>query len=139
MAKRQLKRNFFQRLLGKPATQLPRDPECWNYANGTITINLARASELAEPSGALRLEGKGLSKHILVVRGEDNRFYAVHNRCTHGGRRVDPDPEHACLQCCSIGKSGFAYDGAKTAGPAKGPLTVYPVRQENDTLLVTVS
>ena len=91
-----LNRSFFQRIFGLPATQKPLDPQCWSFSDGKITIDLKRATELKKPGGALRLEGNGLPMRVLVIRGDDGKFHAFHNRCTHmGHRRLDPVLEQA--------------------------------------------
>ncbi len=38
MEVRTLKRSILQRLFGIPATKMPRDPECWTYADGKLVI-----------------------------------------------------------------------------------------------------
>ena len=56
-----LKRSFFQRLLGISATAKPEIDDCWNYANGKLTIDLSKASELRAPGGAARIRLEGVS------------------------------------------------------------------------------
>jgi len=103
-----LDRSFFQRIFGTPATSKPLDPQCWSFSEGKILIDLNRASELKKVGGALRLEGGGLPIRVLVIRGNDGKFHAFHNRCTHiGHRRVDPVPGTGTVQCCSVGKSTY--------------------------------
>jgi nitrite reductase/ring-hydroxylating ferredoxin subunit len=132
-----LERGFFQRLFGIPATPKPRLPGCWSYADGRVLIDLEKAPELARPGGALRLEGGGLPIRVLVIHGQDGAFHAFHNRCTHfGHRRLDPVPGTATIQCCSVNKSTYAYDGPRLFGPAPGPATVLPVEMEGDRLVV---
>ena len=101
-----LNRGFFQRIFGLPATQKPLDPQCWSFSDGKIMIDLKRATELKKPGGALRLEGGELSMRVLVIRGDDGKFHAFLNRCTHiGHRRLDPVLGTGSIQCCSVGKS----------------------------------
>src|SRR5512136_3298492 len=104
-----LNRSLLQRLFGLPATGMPQDPQCWTFSGGKIQIDLARAPELKAPGGALRLEGGRLPRRVLVVRAEDGRFHAFHNRCTHlGHRRLDPVPGTGTVQCCSVNKSTYS-------------------------------
>ena len=101
-----IKRSFFQRLLGKSATAKPKIDDCWNYANGKLTIDLSKSSELKALGGAARFEGNNLPVRVLVVYREDGEYRAFHNRCTHmGHRRLDPVPGTDTVQCCSINKS----------------------------------
>jgi nitrite reductase/ring-hydroxylating ferredoxin subunit len=134
-----LHRSLFQRFFGLPATARPRNPQCWSFRNGKIVIDLKKAVELQDPGGAIRLEGGGLPRRVLVLRGEDGQLHAFHNRCAHmGHRRLDPVPGTPTVQCCSVGKSTYTYDGQKIHGPAPQPVTVYPVNIQRDEAIVSI-
>lgn len=140
MAIKFLKRSFFQRLMGISATTKPGIEGCWNYADGKLTIDLDMALELKIPGGAMRFEGKNLPERMLVVHGEDGEYRAFHNRCTHfGHRRLDPVPGTNTVQCCSINKSTYESGGHKIFGPAPHPITLYPVKKEQETLIVSMN
>lgn len=134
-----LHRNWFQRILGLCATPRPVDDGCWHLADGKVIVELPRAPELQEPGGAMRLEGKGLPVRLLVVCGPDHRFHAFRNRCSHVGRRLDPLPGEARLQCCSVGRSTFDFKGASLAGPGKRAIGVYPVLERDQQLVIDLS
>ena len=132
-----LNRRFIQRIFGLPATLKPLDPQCWSFSDGKILIDLNRATELKKPGGALRLENGGLPMRVLVIRGDDGKFHAFHNRCTHiGHRRLDLVPDTGTVQCCSVGKSTYTYDGKKIYGPPTGPIKTFKVEVEGDRLVV---
>lgn len=134
-----LNRGFFQRILGVSATPKPSNPQCWSFSDGKITIDLKRAAELKKPGGALRLEGDDLPMRMLVIRGDDGKFHAFHNRCTHiGHRRLDPVPGTGTVQCCSVGKSTYTYDGKKVYGPPTGAIATFKIEVEGDRLIVYV-
>jgi len=135
---KKLKRNIFQRILGKCITQEPEDDGCCVFSGGKVVIDLNRAPELDQPGGAIRLEGNNLPERILVVRGDDGKYRAFCNRCSHAGRRLDPVPGTETVQCCSMGVSTFDYEGKVLAGSAKKPVTVYPVNVENKKLTVSI-
>jgi Rieske Fe-S protein len=140
MAVKFLQRNIFQRILGIPATSKPTDPRCWSYSDGRLTIDLKKAPELAGSGAALRFEGDDLPVRVLVVSGEDGRFYAFPNRCTPvGHRRLDPVPGTNTIQCCSVNKSTYEYDGKNIHGPAPRPVVTYPAEMDGETLVVTLS
>jgi len=133
-----LDRNIFQRVLGICATKRPSDEGCWTFENGKITVELERAPELAKRNGAVRLEKKNFPDRVLVIRGDDDQYYAFRNRCAHMKRRMDPVPGSGNVQCCSVNKSTFDYAGKKVFGPAKGDVTTYPVTEKDGTLLITL-
>ena len=129
---------FFSRLLGRSSTP-PADPNSWSYAEGRLEIDLGKASELSEKGGAIRLAGDGLPrKGILILHGDDDAFHAFINKCTHGGRKLDPLPGTSTVECCSIGKSIFDYDGKRLSGSAKKPIAPLTVNQEGEKLVVEV-
>jgi len=137
MAVKKLKRSFFQRLLGRPATPLPENNNFWSFNNGIITLDLGQAPKLAKPGGAVRLEGD-IPNKLLVVHGEDGQYLAFDNKCTHLGRCIDPVPGTQAVQCCSINASTFDYQGNVIEGPAKSPLAMHPVTIKEGKLVIKI-
>jgi nitrite reductase/ring-hydroxylating ferredoxin subunit len=131
-----LPRNIFQRILGICVTKPPSDDGCWTFENGTVTVDLPRAPELNEKGGAIRLEKKGLPNRMLVVRGDDEGYYAFRNKCAHAGRRMDPVPGTNYVQCCSVGKSTFEHDGKRVSGSSKKDIEAYTVTVEGERLVI---
>ena len=136
--KKDVKRNFFQRLFGKPATKPPQDNDCWSFSDGVLLIELEKAPELSEPGGALRLEADELPNKVLVIHGDDGQYHAFKNVCTHGKRCLDPVPGGGTVQCCSVGKSTYDYNGNVLRGSAKENIVVYPVKVDNGNLKVII-
>lgn len=133
-----LKRSIVQRVAGTCITDKPKNNSCWRVKGGVIEVNIDKAPELAAPSGALRLEGKGLERRVLIVHGEDGEFYAFPNHCTHMGRRMDPMPGDPLIQCCSLGKSTFDYAGKVVYGDDTTDLQMLPITRENGVLRVQI-
>ncbi len=46
MQVKKLKRSFFQRLLGRPATSLPENNDFWAFSGGKITLDLSQAPKI---------------------------------------------------------------------------------------------
>ena len=123
-------------MLDISATKPPANQACWTFSDGTIGIGLERAPELSKTGGAIRLEKQTLCKRVLVIRGNDDHYYAFRNRCKHMGRRMDPVPGTQTIQCCSVNKATYDYNGAVLFGPAKGNVDVYPVQATNRKLVI---
>ena len=130
--------SFFKRLFGICATQPPADGQGWQMEKGKVVLNLAQLPELAHPGGAVRLEGKGLPKRVLVLRDAEGELRAFYNKCTHAGRRLDPLPDGTGVQCCSVGKSTFQLDGGLVSGSAKKDLTPLPVEHTPGTARISL-
>lgn len=131
-----LKRSFLQRLFGISATKPPADLGCWSYGAGKVLVDLRRAPELSQPGGAIRLEGKNLPERVLVVHGDDGNYYAFRNRCKHMGRRLDPVPATGTVQCCSVSKSTYGYDGGVVYGPAKEAVATFKTEVQDGQLVI---
>ncbi len=101
-------------------------------------MDLARAPEIAIVKGAIRLEVKEIPERVLVIQGDDGQYYAFQNRCTHGERHLDPMPGMQQVQCCSIGKSIYNYNGKIISGSAKDDIRIYPVTVDNRKLVITL-
>jgi len=135
-----LQRNIFQRIFGISATPKPQNSGCWSYSDGKLTIDLGIAPELKKAGSAIRLEGGSLPQRVLVFFGEDEKFHAFRNRCTHlGHRRLDFVPNTNTVQCCSVNKSTYDFDGKKVYGPAPDPIISYPTETDGDKLVITIT
>ena len=130
---------FLKRLFGICETPLPGDPHAWSVKDGSVRITLSRMPELKTPGSGMRLEGKGLDPRLLVFHGDDGQYHAIANRCTHMGRRIDTIAGSHTIQCCSVSKSTFTYDGQPVGGAAKKPVKAYPVAQDGETLIISLS
>lgn len=137
MKVKKLNRSIFQRILGRPATELPGSNDFWSFSNGEVIVDLSKTSALTKPGGAVRLEGD-LPENLLVVYGEDGKYRAFHNKCTHMGRCVDPVPGTETVQCCSINSATFDLDGNVIDGPAKKPLHTHPVQVKEQKLVIKI-
>ncbi|MGA2401632.1 MAG: Rieske 2Fe-2S domain-containing protein [Syntrophobacteraceae bacterium] len=131
-----LKRNILQRLFGISATKMPGDNKCWTYSDRKLVIELKRAPELSLEGGAIRLEGKNLPDRILVIHGDDGVYHTFRNRCKHMGRRLDPVFGDQTVQCCSINKSTYSYDGEVVYGPARKPVETFAIQVTDGKLFI---
>lgn len=131
-----MKRNFFQRLLGIPATKLPINNDFWTIKEGTLIIDLEKIH--IKKGSAVRIEGKDLGKKILLVFGEDGKYHLLHNECSHGKRCLDPVPDEVRVQCCSLGKRSFNYKGEMVSEGEKEDILAFPIISENGMLEVKI-
>jgi nitrite reductase/ring-hydroxylating ferredoxin subunit len=129
---------FLKRIFG--ICETPRaDDMAWSYENGQVMVELSRMPELKTPGSGVRLEGKGLDPRLLVFHGDDGQYHAVGNRCTHMGRRIDTLAGSGTIECCSVSKSTFTYDGRPVGGAAKKPVKVFPVTLDGETLTIRLT
>lgn len=127
---------FLGRIFGICHTPLLADASAWRLDGSTLEVDLAKVPALADAGSAVRLEGGTLPVRVVLLHGVDGTWHAYENRCTHMGRRIDPVPGAAQLECCSVGKSTWDYEGRRVAGSATEELKVFPAEREGDTLRV---
>jgi len=133
-----VKRNLLQRIFGICATKPPQDANCWKLVDKEIEIDLSRAEELSHSGRGIRLEGGNLPVRVLIFKDDDDLYYAFQNRCTHGGRRLDPVPEGKTVQCCSVGRSTFDYNGKLLSGSARESIKILPVSIKEGIIVINV-
>jgi len=132
------KRNIFRTIFGICSTQLPKNDACWTYNDGELVVDMNKTNELLEKGSAIRIEHSNLEERILLVHGDDDRFYAFRNYCTHGKRRLDPVPGAETIQCCSVGKATFNYKGEILRGAAKENIKSFPVVSIKDKIIISL-
>ena len=135
---RELKMSFLKKILGICKTDFPLNTDCWKKENNKIIIDLSKASELEKPETAIRIEGRGIKKRILLIKDENNIFHAFENKCTHMGRRLDPEKGGKSLKCCSVFGSAFDIDGRPESGAAKKPVKKFKIVQKKMTLEINL-
>ena len=126
---------FIKALLGKCDTR-PLPGDCWSIEGADVRVKLSQMPQPLPMGGAVYLAGDRLSEPLLLVRTEEDRYLAFINRCTHGGRKIDPVPGKPLLRCCSLGHSIYDYNGMNISGPAKGPIVKYEVEQSEGDLII---
>ena len=129
--------SFFKALLGICETK-PLSSDLWGIEDGKISIKLSEVPELSNEGDAVYVKGPGLPNPVLILRDEDEKYLAFANRCTHGGRKIDPVPGERILRCCSLNHSTYDYDGNNIKGPAKEALTGYTVELSDGNLVITL-
>ena len=84
--------------------------------------------------GAIQLEDGDIAVKVLIFQDGEGNYRAFRNHCEHAGRKLDPVPGTETVQCCSIGKSAYDYDGKVLSGSSEKPITQYTVKVENGKL-----
>lgn len=129
--------SIFKAVLGICETK-PLGSNLWSLEGSKVQVKLSQMPEPLPRGGAVYLKGGGLSKPVLLLRTEDDRYLAFEDRCTHFGRKIDPVPGEAKLRCCSLFHSTYDLEGKNISGAAKDPLTCYTVEQSDGDLVITL-
>lgn len=129
--------SIFKAVLGICETK-PLGSNLWSLEGSKVQVKLSQMPEPLPKGGAVYLKGGGLSKPVLLLRTEDDRYLAFEDRCTHFGRKIDPVPGEAKLRCCSLFHSTYDLEGKNISGAAKMPITSYAVEQSDGDLIITL-
>lgn len=120
-------------------TELPSDAT--RIEPGLVVIDLARAPELGEPGGAVKVVDSAHKLQILIARPARNQFVALEQKCTHGGGPLTYVHRHKHLYCTCWGHAMFALDGTVIRWPNSQkprPLRAHAVERRGDLLHVHV-
>ena len=108
---------------------------------GLVVIDLARAPELSQTGGAVKLVDSARKLQIVVARPARNQFVALDQKCTHGGGPLIYVHRHKHLYCACWGHAKFALDGSVLRWPNSQkprPLRAHPVERRGSLLHVRV-
>jgi nitrite reductase/ring-hydroxylating ferredoxin subunit len=108
---------------------------------GLVVIDLARAPDLAQPGGYVKVVDAARKLQILIARPARNQFVALDQKCTHGGGPLTYVHRHKHLYCTCWGHSKFALDGSVLRWPnaqKPRPLRAHPVEKHGGLLHVHV-
>lgn len=120
------------------AARTPLAPEgSYRRAGDQVIVSLRAAGELEGVGGAVRLALDAGETRLIVVHPEEQVYLAFADRCTHNGKELDYLHEEREI-CCRSRKSRFGLAGSRIRGPAESDLSVYPVRRQQDDLVIEV-
>jgi nitrite reductase/ring-hydroxylating ferredoxin subunit len=103
------------------------EPQSVSIGDEIITIDLAKASSLAEIPSAAYIVAADSQIQIIVVRRAKSDYVAVSRLCTHASQVISYVRKRGLLQCNGFNHSLFDLHGRVVKGPAESPLKVYPV------------
>jgi Rieske Fe-S protein len=106
-----------------------------------VFLNLKKVETLAKVGGSVKLAinddaQPAVKTKIIVVRSGEKKYQVFSDACTHGGMELEYQHAKQILRCVSFGKSEFDMHGTVLRGPAKAPLTVYPVLLSDHELVI---
>ncbi|MCI4061636.1 non-heme iron oxygenase ferredoxin subunit [Micromonospora sp. R77] len=77
---------------------------------------------------------------LALVHGEDDRFYAVYDECSHAAVALSEGEVEGCtLECWLHGSRFDLRTGEPTGLPATEPVPVYPVEVRDGDIYVSLT
>lgn len=95
-----------------------------------------RYKKLTKVGESLKVDIKGMTRPLIVMRTGEESASALSSRCPHQDCEVKL-PREGEIQC-PCHRSRFELDGTVKEGPAKSDLQSYPAELSDDAVLITV-
>jgi Rieske Fe-S protein len=103
---------------------------------GIVTLDVLEFEQNTEDSNALILKVAEFKDPVILLRGENDQYYALSGLCTHLNCTLRPSKNF--LRCPCHG-STFNLSGEVLRGPASKNLQTYPVEITEDTIVIRLN
>lgn len=107
--------------------------------NVEIVINTEKVPELLNEGRAVKVIDPRLKDSIIIANTGGKGFAALSIACPHNGFEVEYIHDQKIFKCISVSRAEFARDGEVLNGPPRKPLASYPIRRQDDRLIVTIA
>jgi 3-phenylpropionate/trans-cinnamate dioxygenase ferredoxin subunit len=103
-----------------------------------VSTFLACSTDDVAKGSALHVELDGVD--VAIVHADDDRFYAIHDECSHASVPLSEGEIDGCtLECWLHGSRFDLRTGEPTGLPATEPVPVYPVEIRDGAVYVTLN
>jgi cytochrome b6-f complex iron-sulfur subunit len=107
--------------------------------NVDIVIDTGKAPDLLNEGSAVKIIDPRLKNSIIIANTGEEDFVALSIACPHNGFEVEYHHDRKLFKCISVSRAEFAFDGRVLNGPPRKPLASYPIRRQDDSLIVTMT
>jgi len=97
-------------------------------------IEVGKVSDIAMLGS--RIVKKG-NLEIALFRTENDKIYALKNKCAHKGGPLSEGIVHDCYVTCPLHNWVFDLNNGKATGVDKGKVATYPVKVENGIIFLS--
>ena len=102
-----------------------------------IIIDTEKAPELLNAGTAVKIIDPQIKDSIIIANTGSNVFVALSIACTHNGFEVEYKHDKKVFKCISLNRAEFSCEGHVIDGPTDKNLNAYPVRLQNQKLIVS--
>jgi Rieske Fe-S protein len=107
--------------------------------NLDIIIDTGKVPELLNEGSSVKIIDSRIKESIIVANAGENDFIALSIACTHNGFEVEYKHDKKIFKCISLNRAEFSCEGHVIDGPTDRNLNAYPVRLQNDKLIVSMA
>jgi len=107
--------------------------------NLEIVIDIGKAPDLLTEGNAVKIIDSRIKEAIIIANTGQNAFTVLSIACPHNGFEVEYKHDQKIFKCISVSRAEFAFDGQVLNGPPRKPLTSYPIRRQDDKLIVSIA
>ena len=102
-----------------------------------IIIDTEKVPELLTEGNAVKIIDSQMKDSIIIANTGNNVFVALSIACTHNGFEVEYKHDKKVFKCISLNRAEFSCEGHVIDGPTDKNLNAYPVRLQNQKLIVS--
>ncbi len=110
--------------------------ESVTFADGRITVNLARVPELRRTGAAFSIVDQSRGINIILIHARRGGYVAMDRSCTHGGAQCTYNPKRRTVQCTSLNHAEYDLHGTLLHGRTHGNLRTYATEALGSTLVI---
>lgn len=104
-----------------------------------IVIDTRKAPDLMNVGNAVKIIDPRIKDRVIIANTEENTFTALSLSCTHNGAEVEYKQERKIFKCVSYNRAEFSLDGRSIDSMNLKALNSYPIRRENENLIISVA
>ena len=102
-----------------------------------IIIDTVQTPGLLNEGSAVKIIDPQIKDSIIIANTGRKVFVALSIACTHNGFEVEYQHDRKVFRCISVNHAEFSCDGHVLDGPTERSLASYPIRLQNDKLIVS--
>ncbi|MGH1352457.1 MAG: nitrite reductase small subunit NirD [Methyloligellaceae bacterium] len=76
--------------------------------------------------------------HIAIIRAEEDKIFAIENKCPHKNGPLSEGIVHGCRVTCPLHNWVIELETGEAVAPDEGKVATWPVRVDNGNIFVQV-
>lgn len=104
-----------------------------------IIIDIVKIPDMLNQGNAIKIIDPKINDRIIIANPGDNKLIAFSIACTHNGAEVEYIHDKKIFKCVSYNRAEFSLEGKSTDVMNLKTLKSYPLRRQNEKLVISFS
>ena len=104
-----------------------------------IIIDTVKIPDMLNEGKSIKIIDPKIKDRIIIANPGDNKLIAMSIACTHNGAEVEYKHDKKIFKCVSFNRAEFSLEGNSTGFMNLQTLKSYPLRRQNDKLVISFS